>query len=185
MNNINKNYENVLNEYKSIFNTESYTGKIFQEEGVPGVLRYLNLPNAYAVVTTAADWGFLDKNSPYLGKMGHHAIILLSGNRICEWSKGGTDLLNKEFSQEEWRIVTKGKIIEQIWKTHLELSKCYNQLGKICDIEKEGYIHYMPFYNDCFSYVNRVLKENGQKETELKRALNRLTVTELFKQSCC
>lgn len=158
-----------LDEYKQLINPETHTGQIIAKQGVPGLLRYMNTNQMFFVATTPTTWEgilSLSKDSLLLGKVGHHAFVVLPGDRTCEWCSKKSDI--KEFSQIEIRLA-KGKILEQLWQKHLALAPKYHCLGNVFDPNKAGYLHYRPFLNDCFVYVNRILKENGLPETQLSR----------------
>jgi hypothetical protein len=62
----------------------------------------------------------------------------------------------------------KGLVIEKIWLKHNELSPKYQSLGSLTSAP-EGLIHYRPFKNDCFTYVDRILTETDQPTTKLVR----------------
>lgn len=156
-------------EYRNLMDPNTYTGQVFQSEGPGGLLRYLNQPQTYQLRTVAADWGFLSKNDSLVGKVGHHALIVLPGSRTCEWAPNKTDVENTQITQNEHRKVATGKQIEKIWQTHLELSPKYHQKGEWFNKNGEGYLHYRPFTNDCFTYVDRILKANNQAPIKLSR----------------
>jgi hypothetical protein len=150
----------------------SYTDQILASQGEAGLSEYLSKPQTYQIITVAADWGVLKNGDALLGQFGHHALILLSGNRVCEWTPNKTDITKAQITQIEDRMVSTGKELEEIWQTHLKLAPKYHRNGKMFDKNKEGYLHYLPFKNDCFSYVNRILSENNQRPTELTRTAN-------------
>ncbi len=165
---INNDYNSVVKEFKKIIDPTTYTGKILEQGGIPEVLRYLKNLQPYSIATTGADWGVFGKDSIFLGKLGHHCFIILPGHRICEWTPTKTNLENTVLSQEEQRFAM-GKAIEKLWNLHLKFSPSYHTLGNLWDNNNEGYLHYFPFKNDCFSYVNRLLRESNLLETHLNR----------------
>ena len=73
----------------------------------------------------------------------------------------------RSLSQLELRTAT-GKQIESMWRTHCKLIPKYRQWGNL-DSSPEGFLHYMPFKNDCFTYVDRVLTENNQAPLQVDR----------------
>lgn len=159
-------------EYRNLINPDTYTGQVFQNEGASGLLRYLNEPQSYRVMTVAADWGIVKKSDFLLGKLGHHALILLAGNRTCEWTPNKTDVANAQVTQNAHRMVATGRQIEKIWQTHLELSPKYHRTGELFDKNGEGYLSYMPFKNDCFTYVDRVLVASNEPPIQFSRTAN-------------
>jgi hypothetical protein len=102
--------------------------------------------------------------------LGHHALIRLPGRRICEWADKERRTWEghlSSMSQLELRTAT-GKQIENMWRTHCKLIPKYRQWGNL-DSSPEGFLHYMPFKNDCFTYVDRVLTENNQAPLQVDR----------------
>lgn len=172
-----KNFNNVLNELIYYTKINEYTSKIFEEKGMLGLLNYLNKDQKFVAATIAADWGGIIKpSSSFLGQLGHHAFIVLPGNRICEWSSDATDSKKKYSQQGDVRRVS-GKVIEKIWETHLKLMPNYltwNMASKT-----EGFSNYRPFKNDCFSYVDRLLVENNQQPCRLER-IEKGVITSIF-----
>lgn len=164
-----------INEMNFYFYENSYTSKILEEEGGGGFLRYLNSDQTYSIETVGTSWSF-SPDCFFVGEVGHHALIRLPGNRICEWNNTRTSDDRKRTGKEI--RVLKGKEIEDLWRTHLEMSPSYHALfGETHFLTKylpvffgkKGYIKYCPFKNDCFVYVNEVLKRNRQEKTMLRR----------------
>ena len=129
-----------------------------------GLYEYLTEEHKYTIATIPADWGILSGNSSLLGKMGYHAYIKLPGQRICEWAPTPTAWDRVE-SGVEVRTAT-GATIEKMWQAHLEMAPRYHQTGLFTS---EGYSKYIPFVNDCFTYVDKILIDNNQKPTKLSR----------------
>ena len=155
-------------------NLSAYTRKIFQEKGEKGLYSYLNTRQMYTVASSASMW------SPPKGELGNHAVIMLPGSRVCEWSPRpfvpGTPL-----TQLEARFAT-GREIERIWQTHLTLSPKYQKIGSIGSFP-EGLIHYVPGTNDCWSYCDSVLVRSGQPRAT--QGLVRMTPTIISKAVLC
>jgi hypothetical protein len=156
MNNINhQNYQHVVGEFKQMVDPKTFTGDIVEKKGMPALLRYLKHDQYFQIATI-----------PSRLKTAQHALIRLEGKRICEWCTRPTGW-KAPLTQLEIRKAP-GKTIEKIWQTHLQLAPKYHKLSLLSD-SPEGYINYVPFKNDCFSYVNRVLTENKQSPTTLHR----------------
>jgi len=157
-----------LSELDNLFDENSYTGQIMKNRGAKALLRYLKTSQIYSIATSSAHWSY-PKETRLHGLLGHHAMIRLPGKRVCEWTptKDPTDDRVQSITQVEIRRAT-GKEIEAMWQTHCRLAPLYRAV-----LDNEGYapkgLYYCPFVNDCFSYANRILTENNQPETHLKR----------------
>jgi hypothetical protein len=69
-------FADILKELPDLFEPQSYTYKIFSEEGSAGLRKYLETVQNYDVITTAANWG-LSRNTIAIrkGYFGNHAVI--------------------------------------------------------------------------------------------------------------
>jgi hypothetical protein len=161
-------------EINRLFDPDSYTGQITRKDGPKALLRYLNQPQPYNILTAAATWGLPPTIFGKKVVLGHHTLIHLPGKRIVEWAakKSPTiwEGLLQRITQLETRTAT-GKQIEKMWSTHCRLIPKYHQWG-ILNSAPEGMLHYRPFKNDCVTYADRVLTENGQAPSHLNRLYN-------------
>ena len=163
-----KQARNCLAELKTVLDPNTHTGKIAAKEGVVGLLKYLNTDQSYEVVGTKATWGGLVAPDSFLaGKVGHHATIVIPGGRQIE--RGAkTDLETAAITETEKRTAT-GRTIEKLWQTHLTLQQESSGLG-FFNREAMGLFHYRPFESDCWTFVDRVLSDNGEPVTTLRKA---------------
>lgn len=152
-------------EYSLLIDPTTYTGKIVEKEGIPGLLRYLNNEQYYAIATVPTNWGIIPKTSPLYGRVGFHALIRLPGQRQCEWQTNPTPW-DAHCSQIEIRSAL-GKTIEKMYHTHKAMHPVYHKVGDI--ISGEGYLGYRPFKNDCHTYINLILNACDQPKSALKR----------------
>lgn len=157
-----RNQQACLNQIIKLGDIKNYTGQLLENEGGGALLRYLKQEQPYKVVTEQATWGGLSApGTAMAGRLGHHAMINIPGERVVEWSARGTgrSVPSEHISQSENRSAT-GRTIENMWETHLRISA------------EEGYmriVSYRPWTNDCFTYVDKVLGGNSQVKTTLKR----------------
>ncbi len=158
----------VIRELDQLFDGSSFTGKLIKSGGPRALLRYLNRPQKYSIAKVSATWIFPSSVNLH-GQLGYHACIRLPGNRLSELEKvkdRSWQELAPRLAEEEVRYAS-GKQIENMWRRDRELIPLYRKWGTRGT--QEGWRNYRFYTNDCFTYVNRVLRDSGQPETHLER----------------
>ncbi len=127
----------------------TYTGKIYQEKGLEGLINYLTSDHMVHLVTLPADWGGAARRCG--GVFGHHACLIMpEGERVYDLqvSKKTTSFeIVKEFITQRQGEVTNGLSLEIMALEHHSIMKDWSLFRD-----------YRPFLNDCFTHMEKLLK---------------------------